>query len=397
MKKAKILATTIFNYPHVGGASTHLTTLRKKIYEMSGIDFYIISWNSPNKINAFYKKISMGIQKRIFGIETIKIVKQGIDFIAEKIKKKISEIHIDIINPQSIYSFNSCLLIKELAGIPKVLTVHGYATYEAESAGVIKGENERKFYLELERNAYEKADLILTVDSSLKDYILSFNTNFKNKVVVWPNSVDDIFFKNNNNYDKTRLRETLGIPIYAIVVLCPRRLVAKNGVMIALKSFINLKDYYNIYLIFAGSGPLEGIIRREIPYELRQRVLLLGDVDHKNMPKIFALSDLVIIPSVPDKGVIEATSISALEAAASKVPIIASNIGGLREIFKNYEHAILVDPGKPELISNAILDLIKNRDLYESLKENAFKLVSERYNSNKWISDYLTYIRTLFL
>jgi glycosyltransferase involved in cell wall biosynthesis len=292
---------------------------------------------------------------------------------------------------------NSILLIKEAINIPKILTVHGYATYEAESSGLIKTQEERKYYMDLEYNAYKNADYILAVDSNIKRYISCIDKKFEDKIIVWPNSVSKIFFIDEETKYKYRkkLREKLGIDPDGFVILCPRRLVPKNGVIVPIKSFLLLKYHKNIFLIYSGDGILRKEIKKLIPADLRRKVIFLGNINHHDMVKVYSMADVVVIPSIPHKGVEEATSISALEASAMEIPVIASNIGGLKEIFKNLINAILVEPNNENELALAIEELINNNDLRLSLRKNAKELVKNDYSSTSWVRKYINLINKI--
>src|SRR5262249_6359506 len=92
-------------------------------------------------------------------------------------------------------------------------------------------------------------------------------------------------------------------------------------------------------------------------------VHLMGDVPPEEMPALYRLSDVVLIPSVPDEGVVEATSIAALEGMASGCVVIASDLGGLREIVSHGETGLLVSPGDPDAIARAILAVLEDAPL----------------------------------
>jgi glycosyltransferase involved in cell wall biosynthesis len=68
-------------------------------------------------------------------------------------------------------------------------------------------------------------------------------------------------------------------------------------------------------------------------------VVYFGNVPPENMPDIYALADIVVLPSL-----MEAISLSALEAMATQRAVIASRIEGLQELIEERETGILVTP-----------------------------------------------------
>jgi glycosyltransferase involved in cell wall biosynthesis len=115
--------------------------------------------------------------------------------------------------------------------------------------------------------------------------------------------------------------------------ILPRRLVPKNGPIIALEAFLEWVGERDVKLLVAGDGPLlERMKSICLNHAEGRKVIFAGMVPTADMPPLVANALAALVPSVPYQGVIEATSIAALEALALNVPVIASDIGGLSEI-----------------------------------------------------------------
>src|SRR2546425_7533059 len=89
---------------------------------------------------------------------------------------------------------------------------------------------------------------------------------------------------------------------------------------------------------------------------------------------------LCAFPSIPVVGVEEATSLFALEAMACGKPVVASAIGGLKEMIRNRENGILVPPARPDLLADAILELIRDRQLSDEIGEAARESVLDGHS-----------------
>lgn len=97
-------------------------------------------------------------------------------------------------------------------------------------------------------------------------------------------------------------------------------------------------------LIYAGMGEAYEELKSLIEQQgLSEKAKLLGAIPHETMTEYYALSDIVLVPSVHSAGVEEATSISALEAMGSGSPLIASAVGGLKEIVSHRQDGLLVE------------------------------------------------------
>jgi glycosyltransferase involved in cell wall biosynthesis len=144
------------------------------------------------------------------------------------------------------------------------------------------------------------------------------------------------------------------------LVVCPRRLVEKNGVEYLVRALPRLEGKLEVRVCMAGDGPLraylEGLATR---LGVRERIEFMGSVPNTGMPGIYSSADLVVIPSL-----IEATSIAALEAMSCERVVAASRVGGLPEIVDEAT-GILFDSGSPQAVADAILEASARPDMAE--------------------------------
>ncbi|MCD6563419.1 MAG: glycosyltransferase family 4 protein [Thermoproteales archaeon] len=107
----------------------------------------------------------------------------------------------------------------------------------------------------------------------------------------------------------------------------------------------------------------------------------MGKIKDKELPAVYNNADLFVLPSLYG----ESFGIVVLEAMASGVPVIVSNIGGLKEIVNNPVDGILLEKNDPKEIYEKIMMLYKNPDLRRYLSKNARRKVEEKYDWNKII------------
>lgn len=268
-----------------------------------------------------------------------------------------------------------------------ILTVHGDQTNELVSAGALRrGSRAERWFLMEEKQGYCSADQIITVDSRLRTHVLAVANgavDYK-RVQILYNFVNVECFRPARPDDAAeRYRWRLGAD--DLVILCPRRLTAKNGVIYAVRAMVPLSErlgqYRSLVLLLAGDGPerrnIEGLIRQ---YHLESSIRLLGNVPHDEMPSLYRTANVTLIPSVSSAGVVEATSIAALESMASGVPVIASAIGGLAEIITHRRTGFLVPEKAPLAIAEAILLLIHDQKLRERIVLKARQFVTEHHS-----------------
>ena len=227
-----------------------------------------------------------------------------------------------------------------------------------------------------------RADEIVAVSRAAAEFIQAFAPRRSVKVI--PNGVDVEKF---NPRGATPLRDTLASEF---IVLFVGRLVWRKGLLQLVKA-IALLDDVNATLIVVGEGPLRW--RAEVLAEtlgVRDRTVFLGRVRDSELPGIYRSADVVVVPSVYG----ESFGIVALEAMASGRPVVASRVGGLSEVVVDGETGILVQPGSPRSIAEALLALHQDRSLARKLGLNARRIVVERYSWKRLLSKLLeTYER----
>ena len=258
-------------------------------------------------------------------------------------------------------------------------TVHGYMAFEAVSKGSMdEGSPEAQYMQNIELKAYKATRKVITVDTRLKDYVKEMSG--VDGIAI--RNFIDIHGFNPDKDNKEALRKQYGIPNDTNVLFVPRRLTKKNGVIYpALAMPEVLKHHPNTMLIYAGSGEALSEIKKIVSENnLESNVQLLGAVPHEKVKDYYALTDIVLVPSVHSAGVEEATSISALEAMGSGSPLIACAVGGLKEIVEPEKDGLLVEEKSVEQLSDAITFLLNNPNKGEEFAINARKKIESEYS-----------------
>jgi glycosyltransferase involved in cell wall biosynthesis len=149
----------------------------------------------------------------------------------------------------------------------------------------------------------------------------------------------------------------LSRPEGKFVIVCPRRLVAKNGVEFLVRALPMVRKEVPVRAYLAGDGPL----RRHLEslagaLGVREDIEFMGSVENARMPGVYSSADLIVIPSL-----VEATSIAALEAMSCGRVVAASRVGGLPEIIDD-SVGLLFESGSPEAAAEAVLRAARDVD-----------------------------------
>lgn len=385
----KILIAASNPYPHIGGKSAHVLALCDGLRAL-GHQVKVISEADLWPLSRLLILGSSFLIKRALGPwgkdwATLWQYRLKRRFLAAAIYRLLEKERFDVVSCQDVMVQN---IINAYPGAMRsLLTVHMNQTDELVSAGALhRGARAERWFLMEEQQGYCSADQIITVDSRLRTHVLraAKGTIDLGRVHVLYNFVDVEYFKPAHSYDADERRRWC-LDTDDLVILCPRRLTAKNGVIYAVQAMVPLRERLGqlcpFVLLVAGEGPerrnVEDLIRR---YRLGSSIRLLGDVPHEEMPSLYRAADVTLIPSVSSAGVVEATSIAALESMASGIPVIASAIGGLAEIITDRQTGLLVPEKDPLAIAEAIVLLTRDQELREKIAVKARQFVTERHS-----------------
>jgi glycogen(starch) synthase len=359
-------------YPHIGGLSTHMDLMGKGLRELGHEVDYLSLSSLPKTVQLGLFRGPMSVLNKLCkGLGEVYFLYASRVIFALALMKRLRNGRYDAIDTHHVSSCISARMAVGRRNIPVILTVHTYYTSEMESVGVFrKGSRCSEIGRRNERRAYESAAHIIAVDNRLMNHVLSFGIPPGNVDVVL-NPVDTSTFTPRAKSDEAL--KAFNIPKGSTVVLCPRRLAEKNGVLVPVLAATHLRDRVrDILFVYAGGGELRAQVEELISENrLAEHFLMLGFVDHSLMHSLYNLADIVVIPSITSGEMQEASSISALEAMASGVPVIASNIGGLREIVRDGVDGMLVEENDPEALAAAIIRLISDKVLYKAMASSA--------------------------
>lgn len=372
----KILLATVYDYPHLGGLSTHLTTLKAGL-ESRGHEVDVVSFSDVPKWkrDGIVRGPAFLLNKMKQGKGYVWTLKRRQDELAILIKDAVSKKDYDVINAQDVFTTFAALE----TNVPVVSTVHGYLTFEGISKGtLIEGSPEAKELQEAERRGYKATREVITVDTRIKEYILK-ETGVTGNMIK--NFIDVESFKPEVER-RAEFRDTYGFSQDELIFFVPRRLTKKNGVIYPILSLPAVVEKFpNARVVFAGTGEMmEPMKQKAAELGVADHVTMLGAVDHSVMMQYYALANVALVPSIYSAGVEEATSISALEAMGSGVPLIACAVGGLKEIVDSGKDGLLVEEQNVEQLSDAMIKLLEDPAYGEQLAAAGRAKIVEEYS-----------------
>jgi phosphatidylinositol alpha-1,6-mannosyltransferase len=198
---------------------------------------------------------------------------------------------------------------------------------------------------------------------------------------------DPIFF--NPDRDKRALRARWGIGADPLLVTVAR-LVPHKGQDVVLRAIAALTgEFPALRYAIVGTGPDEGRLRAlAAELKISDRTIFTGAVSDDEIAEAYATSTIYIgLSRVESVIFAEGFGISFLEAAASGVPSIAGDSGGVRSAVRDGISGIIVPPTDVRRVADAIRDLLRNPEKRAAMSSSARNLVETYYNWDRVARD----------
>jgi glycosyltransferase involved in cell wall biosynthesis len=153
-----------------------------------------------------------------------------------------------------------------------------------------------------------------------------------------------------------------------------------KGVDILLNAVASLPEK-NWELTIVGEGNLKNNYQKmAVDLKIEKQVKFLGKINSPDLPKIYQSADIFVLPSINSN---EAFGIVLIEALACGVPVIASNLPGVRAVFNDKQEGLIIEPKNMADLKNKLELLLNNDELRENMSKVARKLALEKYDEVK--------------
>ena len=236
----------------------------------------------------------------------------------------------------------------------KILSIHGVYS---EQIGFLHGNSSSKLSEKYEKNALKIADAVTAGSKESFEYYKKLCSN----VYHIPNAIDikSLPVTSDSRYDHQ--------------IIFAGRLSKEKGILTILEMTKKLPS--EIDLVIIGSGPEEDTV---LDYEKQfKNIHYLGYQSKDKTIPLIRGSILLIQPSFA-----EGISSTLLEAMACKTPIIATNVGGNKELLGKNNVGILIEPGDSKILLKKIIELTNDEELRQKISFNAFEEVQKYDWSN---------------
>jgi glycosyltransferase involved in cell wall biosynthesis len=202
----------------------------------------------------------------------------------------------------------------------------------------------------------QRLNKIICVSDAVKDSLLALGVANEKLVRIYKGH-------DQNWYPASKLsRSDLGLPVDHCIVACVANNRPVKGLDTLINAFLALpKDRKSILLII-GEDP-DGSLKKLAAGD--SRIIFLGF--RSDATQIVSLADVFCMPSRRREGFPKAV----IEAMIQGIPAVVTSVGGLPEMVIDGAQGFVVEPDKPKLLSQSLLQLIDNQELRKQLGQQA--------------------------
>ena len=239
----------------------------------------------------------------------------------------------------------------------------------------------------LETHVFRQADAVTTICEGLKQDILTRGVPAE-KITVIPNAVDIETFSMNGERDEA-LSKSLGLNGKQILGFIGSY-YAYEGLILLLHALPKIiAGNPDIHLLLVGGGPQEEELKSLTDQlELNDIVTFTGRVPHNQVSKYYNLVDIFVYPRLHMRLTDLVTPLKPLEAMAQGKLVLASDVGGHKELIRDGENGRLFSADSADSLAETALNLIHNREQWENLITTGRRYVEDERNWPVSVSRY---------
>lgn len=239
----------------------------------------------------------------------------------------------------------------------------------------------------LESHVFRRADAVTTICEGLRNEIVSRGIA-ADKITVIPNAVDTVNFTVGGEA-RADLQEQLGLSGKTVLGFIGS-FYAYEGIPLLVRALPDLLlSHPDLRLLLVGGGPQEQEIKALIAaLGLEDKVVMPGRVDHRKVQDYYNLVDIFVYPRLSMRLTELVTPLKPLEAMAQGRLVIASDVGGHKELIREDETGVLFSAGQSAALTEAVNGLLARRGQWQQMRDNGRAFVEQE---RTWASSVARY------
>ncbi len=239
------------------------------------------------------------------------------------------------------------------------------------------------------RRLNKLADRFLVNSYAIKENITKHELIPAHKIDVIHNGIDLKPFQ--NKHDAAMIKNKLGInhgeSVVGIVANLNRKVKRVDLFIHAAKNV--LRENRDVSFIIVGDGHLRCVLESQAENSgLKDKIYFVGQKE--DVKPYLSIFDIGVICSDS-----EGFSNSILEYMASAIPVIATDVGGNKEVIEDGVNGFLVPPGNYKAMADKICNILQDRKTYIQMSKNARSLINREYDWSIKIKEIQSYYTEL--
>lgn len=275
------------------------------------------------------------------------------------------------------------------AGLPVLYEIRAFWEDAAVGNGTgTEGSLRYRLTKWLETRMAHRADGVAVICEGLRADLVSRGIA-GGKIMVSPNGVDMAMFGEPLERDEG-LARSMGLDGAEVIGFIGSFydyegldvLIAAMPAMIAARP--------DLHLILVGGGPMDDLLRRQATASpVADHIHFIGRVPHHDVDRYYSLMDMMVFPRKAMRLTELVTPLKPLEAMAQMKLVVASDVGGHRELVRDGETGTLFPPDNPEALARAVSVLFDDRSCWDERRRVARAFVEAERNWSSNISRYI--------
>lgn len=348
-------------YPTYGGSGVLATELGHALARR-GHSVHFVTYAQPMRLdryqdNIYYHEVETPSYPLLeFNLYTLALAGKIIDVARYE---KLDVLHVHYAIPHAISGYLAREILQGTDPVSLVTTLHGT---DITLVGL-----EPSFH-PLVKFSLERSDAVTAVSQHLAEKTRQ-SFDIESPIDVIPNFVDTTVYKRE---PCEALSRQLGSKDEFVLMHISNFRPVKR-VQDCVRILAEVRRSVNARLVLVGDGPERSDVERLVrEMDLMQHVTFLGK--QSALPEILAMADVFLLPSQQ-----ESFGLSALEAMACEVPVIATNIGGIPEVVRHGETGYVAELGDVQRMAKYCVELLTTPKKLAAFRENARKRAVERF------------------
>ena len=318
--------------------------------------------------------------------------------------KRILEV-IEIEKPDVIHAHSpalnglAALKAGRKSGLPVVYEIRAFWEDAAVDHGTCKEDDLRyRLTRKMENHVVKNASAVTTICQGLRGDLISRGFD-ENKFTVIANAVNIEQFNVITPQDKAKnadLADSLQLTDCDVLGFLGS-FYAYEGIDLAIAAMPTvLAKNPRARLLLVGGGPQEQNLKQQvILLGLEGKVIFTGRVPHSEVGKYYSLVDLLVYPRKAMRLTNLVTPLKPLEAMAQGKPVLASDVGGHKELISDNETGFLFKAGDSVELAERLLELLADKNQLTSVLSNGRDYVENVRNWKNSVSNYLPLYKKL--